>query len=546
MSSLSPLKVFSPNAPLADNQVILVASGDSRLAANLSGWHDQDQMEQKLAQVFGNMGFELLRGHAIDTEKGHGFLDSQRAGMDAFRHIPANARVVVAEAVWQFSHHVLAGLQFHHGPILTVANWSGAAPGLVGMLNLNGSLTKMGVKYSTLWSQNFDDEFFLTSLKAWLQTGLITHDQSHVRGCDLGQLNPMAVQKGRALAEETLERKAIFGVFDEGCMGMMNAIVDDHMLNKAGIFKERLSQANLFAHMQLVTDAEAQGVYDWLKNEGMFFHLGHDPVTQLTEEHVLEQCKMYIAAVRLAHKYSCDAIGIQYQLGMADTCAASDLVEGMLNNPHRPPVFCSQTGEELYKGEALTHFNEVDEGAGIDGYVTNQVWRQLGYDPSNTLHDLRYGEEYDGEFVWVFLISGAAPASHFEGGYAGARSERQPAMYFQRGGGGMTGVSKPGVIIWSRVFVQDGGLHCDLGIGDARKLPLEETNRRWQMTTPQWPIMHGVLRGVSRDQMMGRHKSNHIQVAYVPDDSGAHQALAAKAAMMAGLGITVHLCGKTD
>ena len=45
-------------------------------------------------------------------------------------------------------------------PILTVANWSGEWPGLVGMLNLNGSLTKAGKKYSTLWSEGFTDEPF--------------------------------------------------------------------------------------------------------------------------------------------------------------------------------------------------------------------------------------------------------------------------------------------------------------------------------------------------------------------------------------------------
>ena len=68
--------------------------------------------------------------------------------------------VIVAEAVWQYSHHVLSGLITHRGPILTVANWSGTWPGLVGMLNLNGSLTKAGVKYSTLWSEDFTDEYF--------------------------------------------------------------------------------------------------------------------------------------------------------------------------------------------------------------------------------------------------------------------------------------------------------------------------------------------------------------------------------------------------
>ena len=59
-----------------------------------------------------------------------------------------------------------AGLYTHRGPILTVANWSGQWPGLVGMLNLNGSLTKAGVKYSTLWSEDFTDEFFTAACAA--------------------------------------------------------------------------------------------------------------------------------------------------------------------------------------------------------------------------------------------------------------------------------------------------------------------------------------------------------------------------------------------
>ena len=55
-----------------------------------------------------------------------------------------SAPIVVVEAVWQYSHHVLPGLMSHRGPILTVANWTGQWPGLVGMLNLNGCLAKAG------------------------------------------------------------------------------------------------------------------------------------------------------------------------------------------------------------------------------------------------------------------------------------------------------------------------------------------------------------------------------------------------------------------
>jgi L-fucose isomerase-like protein len=326
-------------------------------------------------------------------------------------------------------------------------------------------------------------------------------------------------------------------------MGMYNAIIDDEMLNKCGIYKERLSQSALLAEMALVTEEEARSVYDWLLNRGMKFVTGIDPVTELIEDHIIGQCKMYIAAVRIADRYNCDAIGIQYQLGLADMAPASDLAEGLLNNPDRPPVYDRESGEELYANEALPHFNEVDECAGLDAFVTNRIWNAMGMDPSTTLHDLRYGEDYNGEFVWVFLISGAAPASHFVGGYAGASSERQPSMYFRLGGGSLKGVSRPGDVVWSRVYVMDGALHADLGLASAVELPAEETERRWQMTTPAWPIMHAVLQGVSRDQMMARHKANHINVVYADSPELAKKGLEAKAAMLAEMGIQVHLCG---
>jgi hypothetical protein len=56
-------------------------------------------------------------------------------------------------------------------------------------------------------------------------------------------------------------------------------------------------------------------------------------------------------------------------------------------------------------------------------------------------------------------------------------------------------------------------------------------------------MMHAVLYGVSRDQLMARHKANHIQVAYAPDARGAKLALAVKAAMFREMGMNVSICG---
>lgn len=531
----------------AANEVLLITSGDLRLSANQTCWPAQRDMEEKLTAAFAQKGYKLVRAHAYNEAEKHGFISSQRMGMDVFMKIHPEARLVFATAAWQYSHHVLPGLRGHKGPILTVANWSGQWPGLVGLLNLNGSLVKAGKKFSTIWSKDFTDEFFLKGLEEWLREGRITHDLSHVHALDRGKLPADARELGASLASDLQYRKAIMGIFDEGCMGMYNAIIDDELLNPAGIFKERLSQSALVAKMRTVSDAEARGVYDWLVKKGVTFSFGKDPATELTEGQVLEQCKMYIAAVRIAKDFGCDAVGIQYQQGLKDMVAASDLAEGMLNNAERPPVYAEGTKEELFAGGPVVHFNEVDEGAGTDALITNRCWNALGLDPSTTLHDVRWGEHYKGDgldaFVWLLQISGAAPANHFVNGYAGATSDRQPAMYFPLGGGSLKGVGKPGEIVWSRVFVEGGSLHVDMGRGTVVSLPAAETERRWKQTTPQWPIVHTIFHGVSQNQFMARHRANHVNVAYAPTAEMADRALATKAAMMAELGVVVHLCG---
>ena len=237
--------------PAAD-EVLLITSGDLRLAANRACWPAQKEMEEKLTQAFAAQGFKLIRAHACSEAEGHGFISSQRMGMDVFMKIHPEARLVFATAAWQYSHHVLPGLRSHRGPILTVANWSGQWPGLVGLLNLNGSLVKAGKHFSTIWSKEFTDDYFLAGLAEWLREEKITHDSSHVHSLDVGKLPAENVALGVTLAGDLKYRKAIIGIFDKGCMGMYNAIIDDELLNPAGIYKERLSQSALFAKMRTV------------------------------------------------------------------------------------------------------------------------------------------------------------------------------------------------------------------------------------------------------------------------------------------------------
>lgn len=527
--------------------VYIVANGDLRQSANRMCWAAQKRMEEGFQQALRKEGWEVKRAHGFDSAKGHGFIDTQRRGIEVFRDVPADSPVCVLEAVWQYSQHLLPGLISHRGPILTVANWSGEWPGLVGLLNLNASLTKAGVAYSTLWSADFKDEYFASGLKRWLSGERIVHDSSHVKSFSTLAASQSAYDLGKRLARDLQTNKAIMGVFDEGCMGMYNAIIPDEMLFSTGVFKERLSQSALYAEMLTVTQADADAVRHWLERKGMRFAIGADPERELTDDQITWQCRMYVAALRIADHYGCDTIGIQYQQGLKDLLPASDLAEGLLNNVDRPPAKAHGGDRPLYEGRALPHFNEADECAGLDALITNRVWNALRLSPETTLHDVRYGEAFplgdNEEFVWLFEISGAVPPAHLRGGYEGALSMRQRPEIFRLGGGTIRGVSKPGEIIWSRVFVENDELCADLGRGRCVDLPEAENERRWSMTNPEWPIMNAVLYGVEQAQMMGRHKSNHIQVAYAPNPASADEALAVKAAMFHELGLTVSICG---
>jgi len=528
--------------------VFLIANGDLRHSANVATWEEQARVEGEVTKALLSLGASVKRGHAFDPGEGHGFIKSQKHCIEVFREIPCNASIVIVEAVWQYSQHLLPGLLGHKGRILTIANWSGRWPGLVGLLNLNASLTKAGIEFSSLWSKEFDDEFFLGGLKTWLDGRNVRHDMSHVQSISNFAFTPQVQRISDEVTTQLGKEKAILGIFDEGCMGMFNAIIPDELLHQTGVFKERLSQSSLYFAMTQVNDDEAAGVREWLDQKGVRFHVGPNEESDLTDHQISQQCKMYIATLRIAHEFGCAAVGIQYQQGLKDLVPASDLVEGLLNNAERPPVYDRRTGRELYADKPLPHFNEVDECSGLDALVTNRVWTKLGLDPETTLHDVRYGEDFtvDGseEFVWTFEISGAVPPKHLVGGYRGVVCERQPAAFFRLGGATIKGISKPGPLVWSRIFIEENQLKCDLGRAKAIALPAEETERRWELTTWQWPIMHAVLYGITRDQMMARHKSNHIQVAYASSEETANLALAVKADALRRLGLQVHICGE--
>ena len=497
-------------------KVYLISNGDARDAADVVCWPMQNETLKAVKKALETFGVESVILPEFNPQRGHGFLTKQCEGTSLFANIPVDAPVVVVLSCWAYSHHVSGALQTHNGPILLLGNFDGTWPGLVALLNHSGTLERLDVKHSRIWSETFDqDPRFMKQLDCWIRTGYIEHDTSHLTKASQLLIPDAAMQFGEELARDINRERFIIGQFDPGCMGMLNAVMSPSKLGQVGFPIEFLNQSDLLAEMDLVSDDEAYGCLNWLERRGTWFDWGDGSSDgKLTRAMVRSQMKMYIAAARIYDRFGLRAIGIPYQLGLVRQCPASDLAEGMLNNSERPDVKNPYTGQVINRGQPIVHFNEGDLGSGVPQSIMKEIYRRLGVPPETTLHDVRWGREWrDGSFVWVFLISGAAPPAHF-GGWANTKVYRQPEMYFPLGGGTCSGVSKPGIITWARFYQSFGEIGMDCGLGEVVELPPDEVNDRLDKTTPVWPIMNVHIPGYGRDQLMATHKSNHITVGY--------------------------------
>ena len=514
------LPASKPMIKAGDQEVLLVTNADLRESANKECWPVQNKFEDKLQQALSSrFGYKAKRAHLFKGDKGHGFISSQREGSDLFATIDPDSPVIVLLTAWQYSHHLAPSLTKHRGPVLLLANFDGTWPGLVGTLCLAGTLTGLGKAYSRLWSTNFDDEFFFQGLDSWLKTGQITHDTSYLHPVDASHpaSTTPAWAIGTKVGEYILQHKEIIGLFDSFCMGMMNGVFPQKSLVDIGMPLESLSQSALLVEMAKVPPALREECLAWYEARGMKFQFGTNPAKELTRDQVLEQCAMMIAMARFTQRFGLSSVGVQYQQGLAHSCAASDFAEGAIGSTERFPI-PDETGNIIRAGKPIPCINEVDMGTAIPQTMPWRLLDSLGLPSETTLHDIRWGSEFEGTFYWDFEISGSVPFEFIKGGIAGATGYRQPAMYFPMGGSSIAGQGKAGRLIWARAHYEGTQVFLHVGTGHAVELPEAEFERRRKATTYEWPLLNCVLDGVGRDDLMAGHQSNHISIAYVDED----------------------------
>ena len=161
--------------------VFLIANGDLRLSANQKCWPAQETRRSSRHGGHPRAGREVERGASVRSRQAarlHRQPEARHARCSATSR--ATRRWWWCEAVWQYSHHVLHGLYHASRPDSDGGQLERPVAG-PGRHAESQRLADQGRRCatSTLWSEDFTDEFFLTGLQRWLQrrTGACTTRQ---------------------------------------------------------------------------------------------------------------------------------------------------------------------------------------------------------------------------------------------------------------------------------------------------------------------------------------------------------------------------------
>lgn len=404
---------------------------------------------------------------------------------------------------WFYGPHTTDGVVGKDNPLLLASNFSGEWPGLVGLLNTGACLESLNRKFSRAWTDHDDwttDEFFMEHLDEWCRTGSTSYSEEAI-------ITDVSVSAdAQKISDEVeagiRERRVLMLMLGDTSMGMINGYFGPRLLNPIGFTEHKVDQAWIIDRGESISQDRIDVAFNFVNENGVEFHYGDD----FDERATKEQLRDYLTVLDMIDEFHADCLGWQYQLGLIPLRPPSDFCEGLFNSTCRPES----------NGDTIATATEGDQGNLVPMEMMKRLCKAKGLHQSVAFHDVRWGGEHEGRFVWVLLNSGSAGAyafNHDPDTLKGTHSYRQPAQYFPNPGGTLTGESLPGEITWSRAYIRDNELWMDIGQGEVVKLPEEKRDAWWEGTTREWPFMAADL-GISRDTLMAHYMSNHIAVSY--------------------------------
>jgi L-fucose isomerase-like protein len=408
---------------------------------------------------------------------------------------------------WFYGPHTTEGVVGKDNPLLLASNFSGQWPGLVGLLNTGACLEMLGRPFSRIWTTATDwtaDDEFMTHLEEWCTTGRIRYaEQDLIYDVPIA---PDARALARELAGALRRRRALMLMLGDTSMGMINGYFGPRLLHRHGFAEHKIDQAWLLDRGPKIPDGRIDAAFTLVKDRGVTFHWREPGAEDFDERATREQLRDYLVVKDLIEEYGGDCLGWQYQLGLLPLRPPSDFAEGLFNSTCRPES----------NGDTIVCATEADQGNAVPMELMKRLLKTKGLHQAVMFHDVRWGAEHEGRFLWVLLNSGSCGAyafNHDPDTLAGVHSYRQPSAYFPVPGGTFAGESLAGAITWARAYVKEDALWMDIGRGEVVHLPPAVRDAWWQGTTRQWPFMAADL-GVGRDTIMAHYLSNHIAVAY--------------------------------
>jgi L-fucose isomerase-like protein len=408
---------------------------------------------------------------------------------------------------WAYAPHTCDGVAGKDNPLLLASNFSGRWPGLVALLNTGASLESINRRYSRIWTDAANwtrDKVFMERLDEWCSTGQIRYGEDELHYS--APVSPAAQALADSVVAEIRRKRVLALMLGDTSMGMINGYFGPRLLARHGFAEHKVDQAWLPVRINMVKAERIDRAFDFVRQSGVKFHWRAEGALDFTEDSTRMQLAMYLAVVDLLGEFQADCLGWQYQLGLLPVLPPSDFCEGLLNSTCRPES----------NGDLVITSTEADQGNLIPMELMKRLLLKKGLHQAVMFHDVRWGGEHQGRWLWVLLNSGSCGAfafNHDPDTLRGVHSFRQPAGYFPIPGGTFTGESLPGKLTWARAYIKSDALWMDVGRGECVKLPPRVRDAWWQGTTRQWPFMAADL-GCAKETVMAHYMSNHIAVAY--------------------------------
>jgi L-fucose isomerase-like protein len=485
-------------------QVVLYWPGDYRAKPNEWARPMIEQASEQMSRALVKLG---RRPRVIRK-----FMTKPSEAIETLR--PIDDPLIGVCVHWFYGPHTVDGVVGKSNPLLLASNFSGRWPGLVGLLNTAACLESVSRPVSRLWTDSKDwskDRPFMERLDEWCTTGAIRWPTDEVHAA--ADVSSDAIARARDVAAELRAKRPLILMLGDTSMGMINGYFGQRTLAKLGFSEHKVDQAWIPMKAAAITKRRVDAAFDFVKEKGVTFHWGRnvdgraDAETEdFTPATTREQLAMYLAVLDLVDEFGADCIGWQYQLGLWPVIAPSDFCEGLLNSTCRPES----------NGDTIATATEADQGNVLPMEMLKRLLKAKRLHQAVMFHDVRWGGEHRGRFLWVLLNSGSCGAyafNHDPDTLEGVHSYRQPKGYFPKPGGTFAGESLPGKVTWARAWLRGETPVMDVGRGEVVKLPPKIRDEWWNGTTRQWPFMACDL-GCSRDTLMAHYQSNHVAVAY--------------------------------